>query len=140
MHQIEIEYKGGLRTEAIHLKSGQRIMTDAPVDNQGKGEAFSPTDLTAGALGSCMLTIMGITAQSRDMDITGTRAEVEKVMGANPRRIAEIIIQIYFQAQLSDGEKRLFEKSVLSCPVHRSLHPDTTIRTQFYYPGGKGVK
>ena len=133
MHQIEIEYKGGLRTEAVHLKSGQRIITDAPVDNKGKGEAFSPTDLTAGALGSCMLTIMGITADSRDMDITGTRAEVEKVMGANPRRIAEIIIHIYFQTTLGDREKRLFEKSALSCPVHRSLHPETKILTQFHY-------
>ena len=133
MHQIEIEYKGGLRTEAVHLKSGQCIITDAPLDNKGKGESFSPTDLTAGALGSCMLTIMGITADSRDMDIAGTRAEVEKVMGANPRRIAEIIIHIYFQITLGDQEKQLFEKSALSCPVHRSLHPETQILTQFHY-------
>ena len=80
-----------------------------------------------------MLTIMGITADSRDMDIAGTRADVRKVMGTNPRRIAEIIIHIYFQTTLSDQEKLLFEKSALSCPVHRSLHPDTTIYTQFHY-------
>ena len=96
MHQIEIEYKGNLRTESVHLKSGQKLITDAPVDNKGKGEAFSPTDLTASALGSCMLTIMGITAESRDIDISGARAEIEKVMGTNPRRITRIIINIYF--------------------------------------------
>ena len=92
MHQIEIEYKGTLRTESVHLKSGQKLQTAAPVDNKGKGEAFSPTDLTASALGSCMLTIMGITAESRDIDNSGARAEITKVMGTNPRRITQIII------------------------------------------------
>ena len=78
MHQIEIKYKGNLRTESVHLKSGQKLITDAPVDNKGKGEAFSPTDLTASALGSCMLTIIGITAERRDIDISGVRAEIER--------------------------------------------------------------
>jgi len=133
MHQIEIEYKGKLRTESVHLKSGQKLITDAPVDNKGKGEAFSPTDLTASALGSCMLTIMGIVAERRDIDISGVRAEIEKVMGANPRRIIQIIINIYFQIKLTKHEKKIFEKSALSCPVHRSLHPDTEILTQFHY-------
>ena len=133
MHQIEIKYKGNLRTESVHLKSGQKLITDAPVDNKGKGEAFSPTDLTASALGSCMLTIMAIAAESRDIDISGVRAEIEKVMGANPRRIVQIIINIYFQIKLAKHEKKIFEKSALSCPVHRSLHPDTEILTQFYY-------
>ncbi len=127
MHQIEIEYKGKLRTESVHLKSGQKLITDAPVDNKGKGEAFSPTDLTASALGSCMLTIMGIVAERRDIDISGVRAEIEKVMGANPRRIVQIIINIYFQIKLAKHEKKIFEKSALSCPVHRSLHPDTGV-------------
>ena len=111
MHQIEIEYKGNLRTESVHLKSGQKLITDAPVDNKGKGEAFSPTDLTASALGSCMLTIIGITAERRDIDISGVRAEIEKVMGTNPRRITRIIINIYFQIKLAKQEKQLFEKS-----------------------------
>ena len=133
MHQIEIEYKGNLRTESVHLKSGQKLITDAPVDNKGKGEAFSPTDLTASALGSCMLTIIGIAAKRRDIDISGVRAEIEKVMGTNPRRITQIIINIYFQITLTKKEKQLFEKSALSCPVHRSLHPDTEILTQFHY-------
>jgi len=133
MHQIEIEYKGNLRTESVHLESGQKLITDAPVDNKGKGEAFSPTDLTASALGSCMLTIMGIAAERRDIDISGVRAEIEKVMGANPRRIVQIIINIYFQIKLAKHEKKIFEKSALSCPVHRSLHPDIEILTQFHY-------
>jgi len=133
MHQIEIEYKGNLRTESIHLTSGQKIITDAPVDNKGKGEAFSPTDLIASALGSCMLTIIGITAESRNIDISGARAEIEKVMGSNPRSITQIIINIYFQITLIKREKQLFEKSALSCPVHRSLHPETEILTKFHY-------
>ena len=133
MHQIEIEYKGSLRTESIHLISGQKIITDAPIDNKGKGEAFSPTDLTVSALGSCMLTIMGMTANSRDIDITGARAEIEKVMETNPRRITRIIINIYFQIKLDKREIIIFEKSALSCPVHRSFHPDTEILTQFHY-------
>ena len=133
MHQIEIEYKGNLRTESVHLESGQKLITDAPVDNKGKGEAFSPTDLTASALGSCMLTIMGIVAERRDIDISGVRAEIEKVMGANPRRIVQIIINIYFQIKLAKHEQKIFEKSALSCPVHRSLHSDTEILTRFHY-------
>ena len=133
MHQILIEYKGNLRTESLHIKSGKKLITDAPLDNKGKGEAFSPTDLTASALGSCMLTIMGITADSRDIDISGVRAEIAKVMGTNPRCITKIIINIYFQIRLTKQEKQLFEKSALSCPVHRSLHPDTEILTQFHY-------
>ena len=133
MHQILIEYKGNLRTESLHIKSGKKLITDAPLDNKGKGEAFSPTDLTASALGSCMLTIMGITADSRDINISGTRAEIEKVMGTNPRRITKIIINIYFHIKLTKQEKQLFEKSALSCPVHRSLHPDTEILTKFHY-------
>ena len=108
MHQIEIEYKGNLRTESLHLKSGQKLITDAPVDNKGKGKAFSPTDLTASALGSCMLTIIGITAERRDIDISGVRAEIEKVMGTNPHRITQIIINIYFQITLTKQEKQLF--------------------------------
>jgi len=133
MHHIEIKYKGNLRTESVHLKSRQKLITDAPIDNKGKGEAFSPTDLTASALGSCMLTIMGITAESRDIDIIGTRAEIEKVMNNNPRCIGQIIINIYLQIKLTNKEKQLFEKSALSCPVHRSLHPDITITTNFHY-------
>ena len=97
MHQIIIEYEGELRTRAKHLKSGNEIFTDAPVDNHGKGEAFSPTDLTAASLGSCILTIMGIAAERRGMDLKGTRSEITKIMGQNPRRINKVKIQIHFK-------------------------------------------
>ena len=100
MHQIEIKYKGNLRTESVHLKSGQKLITDAPIDYKGKGEAFSPTDLTASALGSCMLTIIGITAERRDIDISGARAEIEKVMGTNPRRITQLSLIYIFRLNL----------------------------------------
>ena len=134
MHNIEIEYKNDLRTQALHLQSGEKIITDAPIDNQGKGEGFSPTDLTAASLGSCMLTIMGITAKSRNMNITGTHATIEKKMGAQPRRIAEITIHIYFPNKHSKGDQVLLQKSAHSCPVHRSLHPDINIQTNFHFP------
>ena len=91
-----VEYKGELRTEAVHLKSGKTIITDAPIDNQGKGEAFSPTDLVATALGSCMITIMGIVAEREGITLDGTTAEVEKVMATSPRRIDEVKIKIKF--------------------------------------------
>ncbi len=133
MHHIEIEYKGNLRTEAVHLKSGETIITDAPVDNQGKGKAFSPTDLTAAALGSCMLTIMGITAKSRNLNFTGTHATIEKRMGTNPRRISEIIVHLHFPNNHTEAEQKLFRKSAHSCPVHHSLHPDMQITTQFHF-------
>ena len=94
MHQIIIEYEGRLRTRAKHLQSGNEIFTDAPIDNNGKGEAFSPTDLVATSLVSCMLTVMGITANRHNIDINGTRAGVNKLMGVDPRRIIEIKIEI----------------------------------------------
>ena len=96
MNTSNIIYQGDLRTEATHIRSGQSIITDAPLDNQGKGEAFSPTDLVATALGTCMLTVMGIVAQRYGIDMIGTKANVEKVMGKDPRRIAEVKINIKF--------------------------------------------
>ena len=133
MHQIEIEYEGELRTRAVHLQSGQSIITDAPADNQGKGEAFSPTDLTASSLGSCILTIMGIAASQRGINIRGTRSKITKIMGKNPRKISEIIIHIYFPITLSDKNMLILEKSAHSCPVHHSLHIDTKKVIIFHY-------
>jgi len=133
MHQIEIEYKGDLRTEAVHLKSGEKIITDAPIDNKGKGAAFSPTDLTAVALGSCMLTIMGISAKSRNINFAGTHATIEKKMGSNPRRISEIILHLYFPNSHTEVEQKLFQKSAHSCPVHHSLHHEIQINIQFHF-------
>ena len=110
MATSKITYTGGLRTAAIHLKSGSEIITDAPVDNQGKGEAFSPTDLLATSLGNCMLTIVGIAAKTHDFNIDGTTAEVTKIMGENPRRVTEIVVNLQFPANnYSDKEKEILE-------------------------------
>ncbi len=122
----KVVYQGKLRTEAIHLKSGNIIITDAPTDNHGKGEAFSPTDLAATSLASCILTIMGIAADKRDIDISGASAEVKKVMAANPRRIAQIVINISMPTQdYTESEKKLLEKAAHNCPVGLSLAEET---------------
>lgn len=123
----KIIYKGDLRTEMTHLQSNSTVQTDAPVDNKGKGELFSPTDLVATALGSCMMTVMGIKAIEMNIDLKGTQLEVTKVMGTNPRRIVEVKIDIHFPAQLSSlskKEKTILENVALTCPVAKSLHPD----------------
>lgn len=123
----EIIYQGQLRTSATHLRSGNTIINDAPVDNHGKGEAFSPTDMIATALGTCILTIMGISAQKNKIDIEGAKAEITKVMAADPRRIAKIEAIIKMPAKnFSDQEKQLLEQALNNCPVCRSLHPDMT--------------
>jgi uncharacterized OsmC-like protein len=120
-----ITYTGELRTVATHLESGTEILTDAPKDNHGKGEAFSPTDLVATALGSCMVSIMGIKARQMDISIDGTKVEVTKVMYAEPRRIGEIIIAIYMPANgYTDKDKKILEHAAMTCPVFLSLHPD----------------
>ena len=117
-----VHYLGDLRTEATHLLSGSKIITDAPPDNQGKGEAFSPTDLCATSLASCMLTLMGISARNHDLDITGAQAEVTKIMAADPRRIARIEIKFQMPPRnFSDVQQKILEKAARTCPVHFSL-------------------
>ncbi len=135
MTKMRTTYLGKLRTEIEHTQSGNKIMTDAPLDNHGKGEYFSPTDLFASALGSCMLTIMGISAQSYGFSLDGTTIETEKVMAANPRRVAEIHIDIYFPKGNNYGEKekRLIESAAKTCPVANSLHPDIKKIINFHY-------
>lgn len=122
----EIIYEGELRTVATHLYSGTTIETDAPTDNQGKGERFSPTDLVATALGSCMMTIMGITARAHDINISGSTCGIEKIMSGQPRRIGAIVARLDMkgQASFSEKERTLLERAALSCPVFLSLHPD----------------
>ncbi len=121
----KIIYNGQLRTSATHLRSNNTIINDAPVDNHGKGEAFSPTDMVATALGTCILTIMGIAAQKNDINIEGARADVTKVMASDPRRIAKIEAIINMpQRNYSDKEKRILEQTLDNCPVCQSLHPD----------------
>lgn len=122
----KVKYLGELRTEAIHLQSGSVINTDAPKDNHGKGEAFSPTDLVATALASCMISVMGIVALKEGITATqGTTAEVTKVMYAEPRRIGEIHITLTFpKNNYSEKEKKMYEHAAHTCPVAKSLHPD----------------
>lgn len=130
-----VEYLGDLRTRATHLASGQVILTDAPTDNQGRGEAFSPTDLCATALANCMLTIMGISARNRDIPIEGARAEVTKVMAADPRRIAAIHIRLMMPSgAYSDVEKRVLETAAKTCPVALSLGDHVDQRIDIVWP------
>lgn len=134
MSTSEVTYLGELRTKAIHTGSGTQIISDAPLDNQGKGEAFSPTDLTATSLASCMMTIMGITARRDAMEIEGTKAIVKKIMGTEPRRIIEIIVELKITDKgLSDKQKKILENSALTCPVAKSLHPDIKQTISFEY-------
>lgn len=132
----KVIYEGNLRTTAIHLKSNTQIETDAPVDNNGKDERFSPTDLVATALASCMVTLMGIAARTHSINIDGTECTIEKIMVADPRRIGEIKIHIYFPKSqtYSDKEKKILEHAALTCPVFQSLHPDLKKTTSFIWP------
>lgn len=120
----KVTYLGELRTKNQHLKSGNIYTTDAPVDNNGKGEAFSPTDTVATGLANCMLTVMGIKAEKMDIDLSGTTAEVTKIMASDPRRISEIIINIDFPVQAEEKTRAILENTARTCPVMHSLHPD----------------
>ena len=129
-----VAYLGNLRTTATHLASEKIIITDAPVDNQGKGEAFSPTDLVATALASCLITIMGIKARDLEVDIEGTKAEVKKIMGTNPRRIVEIKIAVSLPNAFDEKTQKILEKAALTCPIANSLHPDLNQNIRFIWP------
>ena len=133
MSRANIVYQNNLRTEAEHIASGEKIVTDAPVDNNGKGEAFSPTDLVATALGSCMITIMAISANKYDIDVSGTNASVKKIMGSDPRRISEISIDINMNKNIEEKDRKRLERAALACPVHKSLHPDLEKKIRFIY-------
>lgn len=129
---ITTQYLGELRTEATHVASKTTLLTDAPTDNNGRGEAFSPTDLVAAALGSCMLTIMGITANRHQLNLAGTRMEIVKIMAANPRRIREIVITFYMPDHgFTEIDRSLLEDAARTCPVALSLHPDLTQTVMF---------
>ena len=128
-------YSGDLRAESEHLQSGNKIITDAPIDNEGKGEGFSPTDLVATSLANCMLTIMGIVARRHEVNIDGTRADVEKIMGTEPRRITEIQIEFYFPGNYDSKTKTILEKAALNCPVAKSLAESLQQSIGFNYSG-----
>lgn len=134
MFTSTIKYLGGLRSELQHVRSGQQIITDAPLDNQGKGEAFSPTDLLATSLGACMLTIMGIHADQNNLSIEGSTMNVLKNMESDPRRVGEIKIEILVRHKgLSDKDKSILERKALGCPVAKSLSADLKQSVVFSY-------
>lgn len=122
----KIVYLGNLRTKDTHIKSGTVIETDAPIDNNGKGEKFSPTDLVANALGACMMTIMGIAARDKKLSLENTQISIEKIMGTNPRRIVEVKVTIDFpkNAGINEKDRAHLEHAALNCPVAKSIHPD----------------
>lgn len=134
METSYVTYSGKLRTEATHLRSGNKITTDAPPDNQGRGEYFSPTDLLATSLASCMITIIGIAAETHGFNIDGTTARVTKIMGTDPRRVTEIVIHLEFpHDNYSEKERKIIEHAVRNCPVAKSLHPDLVQNITIHY-------
>lgn len=134
MTTLTAVYEGDLRTRLNHTRSGQSFITDAPPDNQGKGEAFSPTDLVCAALASCMLTTMGIVAAREGIDMKGMKAEVLKIMTANPRKIAEIQITLYHpQLDATETQKQKLRNTALSCPVALSLHESVKQSVTFQF-------
>jgi putative redox protein len=137
MVRIDIVYRGELRCEARHAPSSATVFTDAPADNQGKGESFSPTDLVATALGTCMLTIMGIVGRRHGIDLVGAKVTVEKHMVADPfRRIARLPVRIEVPIAVTPEQKKLLETAALTCPVHKSLHPDIDKPVEFVFASG----
>ncbi|TGE09692.1 OsmC family protein [Hymenobacter fodinae] len=135
MSTATARYAGHLRTEATHVASGNTILTDAPVDNHGRGEAFSPTDLVSAALGSCMMTIMGIVAERHQVDLTGVTYDVTKHMAAEPRRIRQIDVTFQMPATLSEKERTILENAARTCPVALSLNPEIQQEVRFVYAG-----
>ena len=130
----KVLYEGSLRTRAVRIASGSTIVTDAPTDNNGKGEAFSPTDLVATSLASCMLTIMGIIAERDGIDLKGAHAEVEKVMSKNPRRISKVGIKMHLNGRLINlPDRDRLERAARHCPVGGSLHPEIEEEVVFVY-------
>lgn len=129
----KVTYTGSLRTVSEHIKSGNEFITDAPTDNNGKGEAFSPTDTVATGLVSCMLTVMGIKANQLGVNMENTTAEVTKTMASNPRRISKIEVQIHLPFEADDKTQKILENTANTCPVHYSLHPDIEKIVEFHW-------
>lgn len=129
----KVIYLGDLRTECTHLQSGNTFITDAPLDNNGKGEAFSPTDTVATGFASCMMTVMGIKAREMSLDMKGTTASVTKIMASNPRRISRIEVILKFPFSVDEKTRKILEHTANTCPVHYSLHPDIEKVVSFYW-------
>ncbi len=133
MATLKTEHKGDLRTEITHLQSGGKVITDAPLDNNGKGEFISPTDMVAGALGSCMLTLMDMAASRMGIELKGTELDITKVMASDPRRIGEIHIEFYFPFDCDAKSKKILERAADTCPVAKSLHADIKQVISYHY-------
>jgi putative redox protein len=134
MVNIDIVYEGGLRCRATHGPSQNELVTDAPIDNHGKGESFSPTDLVATALGTCVSTIMGIIADRHDIDLAGMKVTVVKDMVADPvRRIGSLVVTVNVPHELPEDDRRRLERGALACPVRKSLHPEIDAPINFTY-------
>jgi putative redox protein len=132
MVEVNVVYQGKLRCKATHGPSGSEILTDAPTDNMGEGKYFSPTDLVATALGSCMLTIMGMVAERDGLDISGTTVTVIKEMVAAPaRRIGKLTVEFNVKGDLTETQQQKLKNAAMTCPVHKSLHPDIEVPVKF---------
>ncbi len=135
MVEIDAIYEGRLRCRVTHGPSGMALTTDAPTDHHGQGAAFSPIDLVAAAMSSCLLTVMGIVAQRHGLDLVGTRVHVTKEMGNTPtRRIGTLAVTVTFSVCFDESQRMLLERTARSCPVHHSLHPDLHAPITFVYP------
>ena len=134
MVDIRIDYEGQLRCCAQHMPSSTKLETDAPVDNQGRGESFSPTDLVATALGTCMATIIGITAQHKNIDVRGMRVSVQKEMSDDlPRRIGRLVVEIFMPLSETHPDKKIFQSAALSCPVQHSINPEIQVDLSWHW-------
>jgi putative redox protein len=134
MPQIDATYEGSLHCLAVHVPSGATLTTDAPKDNMGRGESFSPTDLVATALGTCILTTMGIVAQRHGVDLNGATARTNKIMSTTGlRRIARLEVQVHIPRSADESARQRLEQAALHCPVHQSLHPDMQIDVKFVW-------
>ena len=131
--RIQGRLLGGKKVELLHEPSGVRIVTDAPLDNHGEASSFSPTDLVAGALGACMMTVLAIVAERHHLDLSGMRMEAEKIMSAEPRRIGQVPITLHLPAGLGAADRARLEAAARVCPVHKSLHPDVQASVSFVY-------
>jgi putative redox protein len=134
MVQIDTDYVGDLRCEAEHVPSGVTITTDAPEDNHGEGRSFSPTDLVATALGTCIATILGIQAEKHDLDLEGVEVSVEKEMASGPRRITSLRTEVRMPVALDDSTRARLERAARHCPVDESIHPDIDAPITFHWP------
>jgi len=131
MVAINIEYVGNLHCKATHVPSGVELITDAPADNMGKGETFSPTDLVATALGTCILTVMGTKAQSMGIDLTGSTVVVDKEMTSDPRRISRLATSVVVPHQIADRDRKVLEAAAFTCPVHKSMSSEVAMPITF---------